>query len=371
MLHLIDIKLRDKLIFYESNCSDMNTIESPIELIQKFQTNETHKQFINRSRCEIQNILDGKDSRLLVIVGPCSIHDISGALEFAARLKQLQETCSTSLFFVMRTYFEKARTSYGWKGLLYDPYLNGSNQISHGLHIVREFLVKLAEMKVPAACEFLDPSLHAYIGDLISWSCIGARTTASQVHRQLASGLAMPVGFKNTPEGNIETAIHGILSSSKPHTFLTLNQEGKIAVQKTRGNTHSHLILRGGEDGPNYHPEAISRALEMLKNMQLPERLIVDCSHDNSEKKYELQPAAFHSVLNQIIEGNHAIRGAMLESYLYAGNQPLRGDLQYGISITDSCLSWETTEDLLQNAHDHLCKENHQEAIASLKCASV
>lgn len=349
----------------------MNTIESPIELIQKFPANETHKQFINHSRREIQKILDGKDPRRLVIVGPCSIHDIKGAIEFAARLKKLQESCSSSLFFVMRTYFEKARTSYGWKGLLYDPYLNGSNQINHGLHIVREFLVQLAEMEVPAACEFLDPSLNAYIGDLISWSCIGARTTASQVHRQLASGLAMPVGFKNTPEGNIETAIHGILSSFKPHTFLTINLEGKIAVQKTMGNPYSHLILRGGEDGPNYHPDQIAHSLRMLKNMQLPERLLVDCSHDNSGKKHELQPTAFHSVLHQICEGNHAIRGAMLESYLFAGNQPLKSDLKYGVSITDSCLSWETTEELLQKAHHHLCKENHQEAIASLKCASV
>lgn len=345
----------------------MMTIDSPLEVLRKFSLSTPAVQFLKNSRSAIQDILDGKDDRFLIILGPCSIHDVNGALEFADRLKRLQEACP-SFFFVMRTYFEKARTSYGWKGFLYDPYLNGTHQISHGVAIVREFLLALAEKKIPAGCEFLDPSLQIYFKDLISWGCIGARTAASQIHRQLASGFDMPIGFKNTPEGSLDPAVHGILSASKPHTFLATNLEGKLGVQRTSGNSCTHLVLRGGERGPNFSPEDLAIAQDLLKKWQLPERIIVDCSHDNSKKQHELQLPAFSSVLHQMIEGNHAIRGAMLESYLLPGAQPLNHPLQYGVSITDSCLSWEMTETLLLKAH-RLLQETPQEV--PLKCVSV
>lgn len=345
----------------------MNTFNLPSDLNRKFPLTEQLKQFINQSRETVQNILVSKDSRFLVIVGPCSIHDTKGALEFAKLLKRLQESCP-SLFLVMRTYFEKARTSYGWKGLFYDPYINGSNQIPCGLSLGRELLIKLAELEVPAACELLDPLMHCYIEDLITWSCIGARTSSSQVHRQIASGLKMPVGLKNTTDGNIETAVYGVLSANQGHAFLNMNKDGKVCIQNTSGNPFAHVVLRGGENGPNYHREAISEASEMLRQMRLSDSLIVDCSHDNSRKNHRLQTEVFNSVLSQVLDGNQAIKGAMLESYLFAGNQHIENDLKYGISITDACLSWEDTESLLLKAQQIL-QEN--EAASSLKCATV
>ncbi|KAF3363387.1 Phospho-2-dehydro-3-deoxyheptonate aldolase, Tyr-sensitive [Chlamydiales bacterium STE3] len=346
-------------------------IETPTELIQQFPLEEKNKIFLKKTRETISKILNGEDQRLLVIVGPCSIHDIKGALDYAQRLKKLQETCSSSLFFVMRTYFEKARTSTGWKGMLYDPYLNGTNQIAQGLRIIRRFLTNLATLQIPSACEFIDPSLDSYIGDLISWGCIGARTASSQIHRQIASNLDMPVGFKNTPEGSIEPAIHGIIVASKPHSYIGIDREGKVSIKHSKGNPDCHLVLRGSEQGPNYQPDSVAAVTSFLKDARLKEQILIDCSHDNSGKKHEVQETVFKSIIDQLLKGNAAIRGVMLESYLHPGSQRLKQDLAYGYSITDPCLGWNTTEALLHWAHQQLLQEACQEQIATLKCATV
>lgn len=343
----------------------MTPFPSPKELLEWYPSSKKQKNFIEQSRITIQNILDSKDHRFLLIVGPCSIHDVKGALEFAKFLKNCQKNYGENLFIVMRAYLEKARTLLGWKGLIHDPYLDGSNQIIDGLTLARKFLLELAELEMPAACEFLDPFLSIYIEDLISWGCIGARTTSSQIHRQIASAFSMPIGFKNTTEGNVEIAINSILSASQPHTFAGLNEAGRLTVKQTEGNPYSHLILRGGESETNFDPQSVRKSLKLLRLAELPERLLVDCSHDNSEKKQELQPKAFHSVVQQHIEGNQNILGAMLESYLFSGNQHLNHkDLKYGISVTDSCLSAEDTESLMISASQKI-----NECSLTLKCA--
>ncbi len=344
-------------------------IATPNSLIEQLPLSEKNRTFLQNTKQTIRNILNGQDRRLLLIVGPCSIHDIKGALEYAERLKRLQSSCH-SLFLVMRTYFEKARTSLGWKGLLYDPFLNGTHQIEEGLSITRRFLIELANQEIPAACEFLEPAFGRYISDLISWGCIGARTVTSQIHRQLASQLDMPVGFKNTPEGSMEAAINAIAAAQQPHTFLGIDDEGKIAIQQSEGNPFSHLVLRGSQQGPNYSPAHVSLSFAHLKKMHLPQRVLIDCSHDNSAKKADKQPQVFSSVIQQVKAGNAGIRGAMLESYLFSKNQPLQQNLDYGISITDECLSWEQTEDLLLWANNILHTEN-QKISGSLKCVTV
>jgi len=348
----------------------MSALPTPKELIQRYTPTAKQKKFIDDSRQAIQEILDYKNPRFLLIVGPCSIHDINGALEFAHKLRKVNKETSSTLFLVMRTYFEKSRTSLGWKGIFHDPLLDGSNQIAQGLSLARQFLLHMADLEIPAACEFLDPALSCYIGDLISWGCIGARTATSQVHRQIASGLPMPVGFKNTTDGNMESGVNGVFSASRPHTYVGMNQDARLTVQHTQGNPYAHLMLRGGESGPNYDPESIAKALNLLKRLELPERLLVDCSHDNSEKRHEMQPIAFNSVIHQFLEGNQNIRGAMLESYLFPGNQTLTNNLKYGVSVTDPCLGWEMTESLLHWAHRKFTKEATQLS-QTLKCASL
>lgn len=331
----------------------------PGKLLEQIPLPSRERQFIEQSRHEIRQILNNKDPRLLLIVGPCSIHDVKGAVEYALRLKELSNEVSTSFCLVMRAYVEKPRTVLGWKGLIHDPYLDNTHQIERGYEISREFLLSLAKMGVAAACEFLDPPLAIYAGDLISWGCVGARTSSSQVHRQIASDLPMPVAFKNSTDGNIEIAVNGCLAASHGHSFLHLNAEGALAVRKSQGNPDTHVVLRGGAGKPNYDPATISASLDLLKQANLPPRIIVDCSHDNCEKKHELQPVAFQSVLHQFLEGNQNIRGLMLESYLLEGNQSLKGSaegLQFGISITDPCLSWETTSTLIRWAHKKMQK---------------
>lgn len=345
----------------------MVSFPSSKELLQKFPANERQKKFIESSRSTIKSILDSKDDRFLLIVGPCSIHDIKGALEFARLLKNSMKLYGDSIFLVMRTYLEKARTVLGWKGLIHDPNLDGSNQIIEGIAAARKLLLELAELEIPTACEFLDPLLCGYFEDLISWGCIGARTVSSQIHRQLASHLTMPIGFKNSTEGSVEVAVNSILSSTHSHSFIGINAEGKLTIQNSKGNPYAHLVLRGGEFNPNYDPESIAKSLSLLKASSLAERVIVDCSHDNSKKMHEKQQLVLKSVVHQYLEGNLNIKGAMLESYLYSGNQTLSlNELKYGVSITDSCLGWEMTDSLLDWTYQKISQIS-----IPLKCAAA
>ena len=295
-------------------------------------------------------ILRGEDPRLLVVVGPCSIHDPSAAIEYAKRLVDLSDKLSDRLFIIMRVYFEKPRTAFGWKGLISDPYLNDSGKIEEGIIIARRLLLEIAELGLPAGTEFLDPIIPQYIADLISWSAIGARTTESQTHREMASGLSMPVGFKNSTEGSIETAINAMRSAGMSHSFLGIDQEGMTSIVTTRGNQESHLVLRGGRHGANYFPHQITQAVEQLKAAQVPPVIMIDCSHANSGKDPWRQKDVWNNIIEQRHNGRREIVGAMLESFLKTGNQPLTDDistLQYGVSITDPCLDWETTETIL------------------------
>lgn len=332
-------------------------IPSPKELKRAYPVTAKQHTFIHKTRETISNILEGKDQRLLLIVGPCSIHDLDAAKEYATKLEKLKRKVGSQFFIIMRTYFEKPRTMFGWKGMLYDPHLDGSNNILEGLKLSRQLLIDLAEMEIPAATEFLDPVVPHFIGDLISWACIGARTTESQIHRQFASGLEMPIAFKNNTSGNIHAAVNGVLSASHPHTFLGINEDGRLTTHHTKGNKDTHIVLRGGDGKPNYDPMSILHALSQLKKHELPARLIVDCSHDNSNRKYEEQVVVFKSVIEQYIAGNHGIRGMILESNLFAGNQALQADksiLKYAVSLTDPCLDWEATEQLILTAKDQM-----------------
>lgn len=332
-------------------------LPAPIELMRRLPLASEEKDFIEKSRRTICRILDGTDSRLILIVGPCSIHDLSAAKEYASRLQNLIEVFSDIFFIVMRAYFEKPRTALGWKGLLYDPHLDGSNDISTGMLWTRELLLDIAKMRIPIASEFLDPVSSRYFGDLVSWACIGARTSSSQIHRQMASGFPMPVAFKNSTDGNIKTAINGILTAQAKHSFIGLNDEGKISQIRTEGNPYGHLVLRGGETNSNYDQESIAKALRGLKNASLPPRVIVDCSHGNSNRNYELQAAVFESVLQQWNAGNQSIRGMILESHLHAGNQHFTKPLKYGVSLTDPCLDWESTRQLIAWGHAQKSKQ--------------
>jgi 3-deoxy-7-phosphoheptulonate synthase len=340
-------------------------LPSPNELKHELPITPQQVEFIDNARSQIVQILNGEDPRILLIVGPCSIHDITAAKEYAIKLRQLIDRLSHTFFILMRVYFEKPRTVLGWKGLLYDPLLDGSYDIETGLHWTRQLLLDLAELQIPAASEFLDPLSPSYFDDLISWACIGARTAESQMHRQMASGLHMPVAFKNSTEGSIEGAVNGILAAASPHSFLGVEENGRLAVKHTLGNPHGHLVLRGGKRKPNYDAHSIAFALESLQKAHLPPRLLVDCSHDNANRNHEQQVHVFQSVMAQRTEGNISIRGVSLESNLYAGSQTLSGDalmLQYGVSLTDPCLDWTTTEQLILWGHDLL--ENRQPLLA-------
>lgn len=331
----------------------IETLFPPEALKQELPLTARQAAFIKETRTHIANILNGTDPRLLLIIGPCSIHDIEAAKEYAYNLRQLAQSCADTFLIIMRAYFEKPRTVMGWKGMLYDPHLNGSDDIATGLRHSREILLHLADTQIGAATEFLDPVTPHYFGDLISWACIGARTVESQVHRQLASGLPMPVAFKNNTAGNIDVAINGILSAQSPHASFGIDATGRISILRTKGNPNTHIVLRGSENKPNYDAPSISLALDQLKKAQLPPRLLIDCSHDNSCRNYEEQPAVFLNVIQQYLAGNKAIRGLVLESNLFAGNQhlhPDRSSLKYAVSLTDACLDWPTTATLIRNA---------------------
>jgi len=307
-------------------------------------------------RKQISNILQKEDRRLLVIVGPCSIHDEKASLEYAARLNSLRRKVARTLFVVMRVYFEKPRTTVGWKGMINDPCLDGTCDMTTGLRKARRLLAQINAMGLPAATEMLDTITAQYVADLVSWSAIGARTSESQIHREMASGLSMPVGFKNSTDGNLSSAINALEAARTPHGFLGIDQDGKTCVVKTTGNQRVHIVLRGGKK-PNYDPISLEEARLKLIKKNLPETIMVDCAHANSMKKYQGQAVVWKNVIGQYIDGNEALIGLMLESNLHEGNQVFSGDpssLKYGVSITDECISWETTEELLLWAHAKL-----------------
>ncbi len=318
-------------------------------------TPEIHQEIIKR-RGVIQNILSGRDKRLLVIVGPCSIHHKESAYEYAAKLRELADKVSDKLFLVMRTYFEKPRTITGWRGLITDPYLDGSYDMEKGLHEAREVLLEVSKMGLACASELLDPIVPQYIDDLISWVAIGARTTESQTHRSLASGLSMPVGFKNGTGGNTIHAINAILAARHPAQFIGINDQGDTVILRTTGNPYGHLILRGGDNGPNYSPEAVHQAEVQLEAAGIHGSIIVDCSHANSNKRFQNQSQVFNSVIAQRHDGNDSIVGCMIESNISEGSQKVLDpkDLAYGVSITDGCIGWDETERIILEGYKQL-----------------
>lgn len=330
---------------------------SPRELKERLPIGERCAQTVLESRNTIEAILSEKDARLIAVVGPCSIHDPRVAEVYAERLAGLQTETADVFLLVMRVYFEKPRTTLGWRGLILDPELDGSYNIERGLHQAREILLSVTDIGVPAGSEMLDPIIPQYIDDLVSWASIGARTTESQTHREMASGLSMPVGFKNGTDGNIETAVNAMVSSLSPHSFIGINQEGNTSVINTTGNSAVHVILRGGRGGPNYRSWDIVRVEELLRRMDLPANILVDCSHGNSGKNPANQPNVLSSVVDQVLEGRHSIKGFMLESNLEEGRQDFTGrigELVFGRSITDGCLGWDNTVRTLLDAAERL-----------------
>lgn len=344
---------------FDINVRSFNPFISPKILAKEIPISESAGNTVISAREQIKNILLKKDHRLLIIVGPCSIHDERAALEYAEGLNSLREKVESTMFLVMRVYFEKPRTSLGWKGMINDPMLDGSCDIITGLRKARRLLLQITETGLPTATEMLDPITPQYIADLICWSAIGARTTESQIHREMASGLSMPVGFKNCTDGDLSAAINAITTSGSPQQFIGIDSDGQTSIVKTRGNPWTHLVLRGG-NRPNYDSFSIQEALGLLRERGLKETLMVDCSHANSMKDYRLQPMVWQDVINQRLDGNSDLIGLMLESNLFGGSQENSGDLstlKYGISITDACISWDTTEKLILSAHDRLRKE--------------
>lgn len=332
---------------------------APTDLRQVFPLSDPDREFVNTSREAIKEIIHRRDRRLMVVVGPCSIHDPLAAIEYAKRLAVLSGKVEDQLFLVMRTYFEKPRTTIGWKGLINDPDMNNSHQISKGLGIARGLLLKITSLKVPVANEMLDPITPEYVADMISWGAIGARTTESQTHREMSSGLSFPVGFKNGTDGNLQIAMDAMKAVQHPHSFLGINREGRISIIQTSGNPDVHIVLRGGSRRVNYTPEDIAATEEQLKKNGLTPSIMVDCSHGNSNKDYQKQPEVLENVIQQVVDGNNSISGIMIESNLEAGNQKIPADpgqLKYGVSITDACIDWATTEKIILDAHDRLRK---------------
>ncbi len=336
------------------NVASTEALISPVDLVNAIPLTPTAEAVVVEGRRQIQAILRGEDSRFLVITGPCSIHDEEAGVEYAERIKRLQDELSDHMLIVMRVYFEKPRTTVGWKGMIYDPYLNDTFDIDEGLRRARSLLLRVAEMGVYSATEFLDPIVPQYLAGLISWAAIGARTTESQTHRQLASGLSMPVGFKNGTDGDAQIAVDAMISARSQHAFLGIDHYGQTCVVHTNGNPYGHLVLRGGRSGPNFGADAIVAAQALLSKAGVPSQLLVDCSHGNSNKDHTRQNIALHSIIEQRVAGNADIIGCMLESNLNPGSQAINGsldDLEYGVSVTDACIGWDETEALLREAH--------------------
>jgi 3-deoxy-7-phosphoheptulonate synthase len=339
------------------NISAVKRLITPRELKRRLPNTAKVVESVIRNRATVHDILERKDKRLLMVVGPCSIHDPKAAIEYGRRLKALADKVSDTLFLAMRVYFEKPRSTIGWKGLINDPHMNGSFDIEEGLQIARRLLLELAELDLPLATEALDPISPQYIQDLISWSAIGARTTESQTHRVMSSGLSCSVGFKNGTDGGFSVAINALKSISHPHSFLGIDEEGHVSTVETTGNRYGHIVLRGGNGQPNYDAANIARCEQALQAAGVCPYIMVDCSHDNSCKNPDLQPGVAEDVTRQILDGNESIIGLMMESNLHAGNQPIPkdiGDLKYGVSVTDGCIDWETTEDCILKMHREL-----------------
>jgi 3-deoxy-7-phosphoheptulonate synthase len=339
------------------NVAAQDILITPEALKTELPMSESIHDTLVDSRRVIEDILDRKDHRIFVVVGPCSIHDTTAAMDYAKRLKALADDISDTVYIVMRVYFEKPRTTVGWKGLVNDPYLDDSFKIEDGLHKARQLLLDILDLGLPTSTEALDPISPQYLQDLISWTAIGARTTESQTHREMASGLSSAVGFKNGTDGSLTVATNALKSVAKPHRFLGINRQGQVSVFTTKGNPYGHIVLRGGEGGPNYDSVHIKLAEDELAKAGLSANIMVDCSHANSNKQPELQPLVVDNVGNQILEGNKSIVGLMIESNLKAGNQSIPAnldDLEYGKSITDGCIDWESTETCLRALRDKL-----------------
>ncbi|MDK3009338.1 3-deoxy-7-phosphoheptulonate synthase [Providencia rettgeri] len=356
--------IMQKDVLNNVNIQDEQVLITPESLKQKYPLSHSSLHAIATSRQVIADIIHQRDPRLLVVCGPCSIHDVDAAIEYGERLKKLAEELSDSLYIVMRVYFEKPRTTVGWKGLISDPFMDGSFEMEKGLHIARDLLTSLVNMGLPLATEALDPNNPQYLGDLFSWSAIGARTTESQTHREMASGLSMPVGFKNGTDGSLSTAINALKAAAMPHRFMGINQSGQVCLLHTKGNSNGHVILRGGKK-PNYEAEDIAACEVEMKKAGLAPSLMVDCSHGNSNKDYRRQPQVVDSIIEQIVNGNESITGIMLESHINEGNQTseqARDMMKYGVSVTDACINWQTTETVLRNLHQALLPVLEQRA---------
>jgi 3-deoxy-7-phosphoheptulonate synthase len=347
----------DSNVLGDTNIISSKILITPKELKEKLPISPELEQRIVNYRREIQKILDFQDHRKFIVVGPCSIHDPIAAEEYAHKLKALADKVQSKLVLIMRVYFEKPRTTVGWKGLINDPGMDESFDVEKGLSTGRNLLLKITEIGLPTATEALDPIVPQYLDELISWAAIGARTTESQTHREMASGLSMPVGFKNGTDGSVKVALNALQSAKQPHNFLGINKQGQVSVFQTRGNAYGHIILRGGEGKPNYDPISVQAAETELKKSSLPPRIVIDCSHGNSNKDYRLQPIVFESAIQQVVNGNTSIVGMMLESNLHEGGQSIPTDLsqlKYGVSVTDKCINWTDTERIILAAFDRL-----------------
>ena len=343
---------------YDVNVKAFKTLTSPAAIKEELPVTDAAAKTVIDGRKDVENILDGTDKRLLVIAGPCSIHDVDAAMEYAVKMKDLREEVNEKINLVMRVYFEKPRTTVGWKGFINDPFLDSSYNMDQGLRRARSLLLAINEMGLPTATEILDPITPQYIAGLLTWVAIGARTTESQTHREMASGLSMPVGFKNATDGSLTAAVNAMQASGSPQHFLGIDPNGSAAVVSTIGNPYGHIVLRGGPT-PNYDPVSVGKIQNILREKGMLDGVMIDCSHDNSGQKFKGQAFVFKSVLEQRIEGNDKIIGLMLESNLFQGNQKCAckgdaGDLKYGVSITDECISWGTTMDLIRCAYERL-----------------
>lgn len=338
------------------NIANEKVLLTPAELKAEFPLPEHLRKQIEQSRRDISNIIHKKDKRQLIVVGPCSIHDPVAAIEYGKKLKALADKVSDKLYIVMRVYFEKPRTTVGWKGLINDPKIDGTFDVESGLRIARKLCLELAELGLPLATEALDPMSPQYLADLFSWSAIGARTTESQTHRELASGLSMAVGFKNGTDGGLAVAINAMQSAAQSHSFIGINQAGQVTVLHTKGNPDGHVILRGGKV-PNFEKQYVDECEQVLRKANLPTAIMIDCSHGNSNKDYKRQPLVAENALEQLLTGNESIIGLMIESHLFGGNQSSEqpfSEMKYGVSITDACIDWETTDSLLTHFAEKL-----------------
>jgi len=341
---------------YDVNVDGFEKLVTPETLKKEFPVDDQSQRTVVAGRDAVKAILKGEDKRLIVITGPCSIHDEKATYEYAEKLKELKNKVNDSFEIIMRVYFEKPRTTVGWKGLINDPCMDGTCDLQEGLRNARKLLLDINHMGIPVATEILDPIIPQYIAGLVCWTAIGARTTESQTHREMASGLSMPVGFKNCTDGTLTTAINAVIAAGSPQSFLGIDPDGKACIVKTKGNKYAHIVMRGGAR-PNYDSVSIRQAINVMENKNINASLIIDCSHANSGKKWQGQQIVWEDVLQQKINGNENIKGLMLESFLFSGNQKISenyNEMAYGVSVTDECISWELTQELIMSAHKKL-----------------